>query len=73
MSNYDYRFKLILLGASGVGKSSILSRYVDLTFSKTVVSTIGVDFRTKDIKLKRGNKLLNIRLTIWDSAYVLNG
>lgn len=41
---YDYRFKLVLVGDSGVGKSSILMRFADNSYSDNFTSTIGVDF-----------------------------
>lgn len=47
MSNreYDYLFKLVIVGNSGVGKSSILLRFADDSFSESYLTTIGVDFR----------------------------
>jgi Ras-related protein Rab-1A len=46
MSNteYDYLFKLLLIGNSSVGKSSLLLRFVDNTWDDNFVPTIGVDF-----------------------------
>ena len=41
---YDYLFKLLLIGNSNVGKSSLLFRYVENTWNDTFVPTIGVDF-----------------------------
>ena len=42
---YDYLFKIILLGDSSVGKTSILLRFSENTYNSDFHSTIGVDFR----------------------------
>ena len=41
---YDYLFKLLLIGNSSVGKSSLLFRFVENTWDENFVPTIGVDF-----------------------------
>ena len=61
---YDYLFKLLIIGDSGVGKSSILNRFTDDTFNPAFISTIGIDFKVKTIKI---NDSL-IKLQIWDTA-----
>ena len=43
-NSYEYIFKLIVIGNSGVGKSSILQRYIQKVFKESYSSTIGVDF-----------------------------
>eukprot|EP00919_Chromeraceae_sp_WS-2016_P063874 GHVR01151141.1.p1 GENE.GHVR01151141.1~~GHVR01151141.1.p1 ORF type:complete len:212 (+),score=40.14 GHVR01151141.1:88-723(+) len=62
--DHDYLVKLLLLGDSAVGKSSLLKRYCDDQFSLQHVLTIGVDFKSKIVK--SGDKLL--KLQIWDTA-----
>ena len=62
--DYDHLFKIVLVGDSGVGKSSVLMRYTDNSFSESYISTIGVDFRFKTINLNGEN----IKLQIWDTA-----
>jgi small GTP-binding protein len=57
-----YRFKIILIGAGAVGKTSLVKRFVDDTFSTSYNVTIGVDFLSKDVNLD-GKE---VRLTIWD-------
>uniref|UniRef100_T1J8K1 Ras-related protein Rab-13 n=1 Tax=Strigamia maritima TaxID=126957 RepID=T1J8K1_STRMM len=61
---YDFLFKLLLIGDSGVGKTCLLFRYADQTFSPSFISTIGIDFKIKSIEM-RGMK---IKLQIWDTA-----
>ena len=61
---YDFIFKVLLLGNSDVGKSSLILRYVDQTWSDTFVPTIGVDFKVKSLEVE--NK--QIKMQIWDTA-----
>ena len=63
--DYDYLFKLLLIGDSGVGKSSIMMRFTDEIFTESHISTIGVDFKITNIRLDDG-KLA--KLQIWDTA-----
>ena len=58
--------KVVLIGESGVGKTSIISRYMHNTFSATVGSTPGANFTTKTIFLKEENQ--SIKYEIWDTA-----
>jgi Ras-related protein Rab-1A len=50
-SEYDYLFKLLLIGNSGVGKSCMLMRYAENAFTNNFYNTIGVDFKIKTIQL----------------------
>ncbi|XP_060762403.1 ras-related protein Rab-18-B [Neoarius graeffei] len=56
--------KILIIGESGVGKSSLLLRFTDDTFDPELAATIGVDFKVKTIAVD-GNKA---KLAIWDTA-----
>lgn len=61
---YDYLFKVVLIGDSGVGKSNLLSRFTRNEFNLESKSTIGVEFATRSI-LVEGRR---IKAQIWDTA-----
>jgi Ras-related protein Rab-1A len=60
----DYLYKILLLGTSAVGKSSLLLRFADDTFKENQVSTIGVDWKIRTVEID-GKR---IKLQLWDSA-----
>lgn len=61
---YDYLFKIVLIGDSGVGKSNLLSRFTRNEFNLESKSTIGVEFATKSI----GVDGKTLKAQIWDTA-----
>ena len=61
---FQFIFKLILIGNSGTGKTSIINRYINEKFEDSYKCTIGVDFILKKIKINNQN----IKLQIWDTA-----
>merc|ERR1711937_1017590 len=61
---YDYLFKVVLIGDSGVGKSNLLSRFTRNEFDLESKSTIGVEFATRSIEVEGKT----IKAQIWDTA-----
>ena len=61
---YDFIFKVLLLGNSDVGKSSLLLRYVDSVWNDAFVPTIGVDFKVKTLTINEKK----VKMQIWDTA-----
>ena len=60
----DYFIKLLLLGDTGVGKSSLLMRYADGEFTPNLVGTAGIDHKIKNIE----HLQKSIKIQIWDTA-----
>ena len=62
--DYDYLFKVLIIGNSCVGKSNILLRFSENVFHESFLPTIGVDFKIKNVNLDDKT----IKLHIWDTA-----
>jgi len=62
--NFDYMFKILIIGNSSVGKTSFLFRYADDSFTSAFVSTVGIDFKVKTV-FRNGKR---VKLQIWDTA-----
>ena len=62
--DYDYLFKIVLIGDSGVGKSNLLYRFTRNEFNLESKTTIGVEFSQKNVQIEGKN----IRSQIWDTA-----
>ena len=60
----DMQIKLLTIGDSAVGKTCLLLRYASDSFQTTFITTIGIDFKTKDVSID-GKQ---VRLQIWDTA-----
>ncbi|CAI9734727.1 ras-related protein Rab-35 [Octopus vulgaris] len=63
-NEYDHLFKLLIIGDSSVGKSCLLLRFAENTFSPSYITTIGVDFKIRTVECN-GEK---VKLQIWDTA-----
>ncbi|GMI18211.1 hypothetical protein TrLO_g15053 [Triparma laevis f. longispina] len=61
---YDMQIKLLMIGDSGVGKTCLLLRYANDSFSPTFITTIGIDFKIKNVEIDTKR----IKLQIWDTA-----
>ncbi|KAL4474715.1 hypothetical protein ABPG72_002308 [Tetrahymena utriculariae] len=64
IKDYDHLFKLVIIGNSGVGKSSLLLRFSDDQFNESYLTTIGVDFRFRTLPIDQKQ----VKLQIWDTA-----
>jgi small GTP-binding protein len=68
ISDYDYLFKVLVIGDCGVGKTSLLRRYVDGEEPKGQhVTTMGVDFKIKTLQLREINDKV-IKMQMWDTG-----
>ena len=65
MTDQEFSFKILLLGDSSVGKTCFLKRYTDNTFQDAYLSTIGFDFKFKNITLDNGK---TVKVQLWDTA-----
>ena len=63
---FDYTFKIVMIGDSGVGKSCILLRFADDKFNENFYATIGVDFRFKNITIDNKSVKLQIVIIIFN-------
>ncbi|KAI9492802.1 Rab11 family GTPase putative [Zychaea mexicana] len=63
-NSYDYVFKLVVVGASGVGKTNLLGRFVHDTFELATKSTIGLDLNIKTMTIDDKR----VRVQVWDTA-----
>ena len=62
--NYEVMFKVVLIGDMKVGKTNIVSRYIKNEFNKDSMSTIGVEFGSKELVIEGHN----VKVQIWDTA-----
>uniref|UniRef100_A0A3Q3JUQ7 Uncharacterized protein n=1 Tax=Monopterus albus TaxID=43700 RepID=A0A3Q3JUQ7_MONAL len=62
---WQYQFRIIMLGDSGVGKSSLLKRYTENLFLESINQTVGVDFYVHFLEVEPG---VHVKLQFWDTA-----
>ena len=65
MEEYDYLYKILLIGDASSGKSSFLIQYTENILDDGFVPTIGFDFKLKTLQMEDGKK---VKLQIWDTA-----
>ena len=63
-AGYDYLFKLLVIEDSDVGKTCVLLKFCEDSFTNVHLTTIGIDFKLKNIDI--GGK--KVKLQIWDTA-----
>ena len=66
LPDFDYLYKIALLGDATVGKTNLLLRFTENTFSLNITPTVGYDYKSKKITLDKYNKKVNMQ--IWDTA-----
>lgn len=64
-SNYNFIFKIILIGDSNTGKTSLINRFIYNSFDPNYMCTIGVDFMMKKVELDNSTI---VKLQLWDTA-----
>ena len=65
MEQKEFIYKILLLGDSSVGKTCFLMRYTDNTFQDIHMSTIGLDYKLKNVQLEDGKM---VKIQVWDTA-----
>ena len=65
MEKKEFLYKILLLGDSSLGKTCFLMRYTDNTFQEIHMSTIGLDYKLKNVQLDDGKM---VKIQIWDTA-----
>ena len=66
LEDQEIKCKVVLLGKSGVGKTSIISRYISNTFKESLMTTPGANFITKKVEFPESKKTM--KFEIWDTA-----
>ena len=67
--DFDILLKLMVLGDSGVGKTSFIHRFVDGKFCDKYVTTVGIDFREKTIELPEENRKISLQVIFFKNFF----
>ena len=65
-SDFEFQIKIVIIGDSGVGKTNFIFQFTEGLFSPLHVTTVGLDYKSKIIKLPTSKK--RVKLQIWDTA-----
>jgi len=68
MRNKEFIFKIAVLGSAGVGKTSLINRYVDRMFKEDYKPTLGASIIAKDVEMTSIDTKYIVRLVLWDLA-----
>lgn len=66
--DYDFLFKVLLVGQTNVGKTALLQRFIDDKFHEQSFSTIGVDYKLKTLDVPVNEVNRTVKLQLWDTA-----
>lgn len=66
--DYDFLFKVLLVGQTNVGKTALLQRFIDDKFHEQSFSTIGVDYKLKTLDVPVNEVTRTVKLQLWDTA-----
>ncbi len=66
--DYDFLFKVLLVGQTNVGKTALLQRFIDDKFYEQSFSTIGVDYKLKTLDVPVNEVNRTVKLQLWDTA-----
>ncbi len=63
---HSYNFKIVVIGDTGVGKTSLINQFITHKFKKDYISTIGVNILIKDLEIKKDQNDYKVQLMFWD-------
>lgn len=66
-AGYDHLYKVMVIGDSGVGKTSLINRFTDDSFSESFTRSIGIDFKNRTLQVEAEGESKRVRLQVWDT------